>query len=85
MVRWYFSDNRRLAEVEAVVIENNVTDFVLGKAKVSDCADPSTEDGAPCDDGKLCTVGETCTAGSCAAASGCIGAASSTRARSRPS
>ena len=36
VVRWYFSDNRRLAEVEAVVIENNVTDFVLGKAKVND-------------------------------------------------
>ena len=35
VVRWYFSDNRRLAEVEAVVIENNVTDFVLGKAKVT--------------------------------------------------
>jgi trigger factor len=25
-----------MAEVEAVVIENNVTEFVLGKAKVSD-------------------------------------------------
>jgi trigger factor len=35
VVRWYFSDNRRLAEVEAVVIENNVTDFVLSKAKVT--------------------------------------------------
>jgi trigger factor len=35
VVRWYFSDNRRLAEVEAVVIENNVTDFVLGQAKVN--------------------------------------------------
>ena len=35
VVRWYFSDNRRLAEVEAVVIENNVTEFVLGKAKVT--------------------------------------------------
>jgi trigger factor len=34
--RWYFSDNRRLAEVEAIVIENNVTDFVLSKAKVSE-------------------------------------------------
>ncbi|MCZ8257321.1 MAG: trigger factor, partial [Polaromonas sp.] len=33
VVRWYLSDNRRMAEVEAVVIENNVTDFVLGKAK----------------------------------------------------
>lgn len=36
--RWYFGDNRRMAEVEAVVIENNVTDFVLAKAKVSDKA-----------------------------------------------
>jgi len=36
VVRWYFSDNNRLAEVEAVVIENNVTDFVLGKAKVAE-------------------------------------------------
>lgn len=34
--RWYFGDRQRLAEVEAVVIENNVTDFVLGKAKVVD-------------------------------------------------
>jgi len=38
VVRWYFGDNRRLAEVEAVVIENNVTDFVLGKAQVKDKA-----------------------------------------------
>lgn len=38
VVRWYYSDNRRLAEVEAVVIENNVTEFVLGKAKVNDKA-----------------------------------------------
>ncbi len=36
VVRWYFSDNSRLADVEAIVIENNVTDFVLGKAKVND-------------------------------------------------
>lgn len=34
VVRWYFGDRSRLAEVEAVVIENNVTDFVLGKAKI---------------------------------------------------
>jgi trigger factor len=34
--RWYFGDRQRLAEVEAVVIENNVADFVLGKAKVVD-------------------------------------------------
>jgi trigger factor len=38
VVRWYLSDNQRLAEVEAVVIENNVTEFVLAKAKVSDKA-----------------------------------------------
>jgi trigger factor len=36
VVRWYLGDNRRMAEVEAVVVENNVTDFVLGKAKVND-------------------------------------------------
>lgn len=33
VVRWYYGDNRRLAEVEAIVIENNVTDFILSKAK----------------------------------------------------
>ncbi len=36
VVRWYTSDNRRMAEVEAIVIENNVTDFVLSKAKVTE-------------------------------------------------
>lgn len=36
VVRWYTSDNRRMAEVEAVVIESNVTDFVLSKVKVTD-------------------------------------------------
>jgi trigger factor len=34
VVRWYFSDRQRLAEVEGIVLENNVTDFVLSKAKV---------------------------------------------------
>lgn len=38
VVRWYKNDNRRLAEVEAIVIENNVTEFVLGKAQVTDKA-----------------------------------------------
>jgi trigger factor len=38
VVRYYFSDKERLAEVEALVIEQNVVDFVLGKAKVSDKA-----------------------------------------------
>jgi trigger factor len=36
VVRWYYSDNRRLADVEALVVENNVTDFVLAQAKVVD-------------------------------------------------
>ena len=36
VVRWYYSDNRRLADVEAIVVENNVTDFVLAKAKVGE-------------------------------------------------
>ncbi len=34
VVRWYFGDRDRMAEVEAIVIENNVTDFVLSKAKM---------------------------------------------------
>ncbi len=38
VMRWYFSDNRRMAEVEAVIIENNVTDFVLSKAKITEKA-----------------------------------------------
>jgi trigger factor len=36
VVRWYLSDRQRMAEVEAVVVENNVTDFVMSNAKVSD-------------------------------------------------
>ncbi len=35
VVKWYMSDRRRLAEAEAVVTEDNVTEFVLEKAKVS--------------------------------------------------
>lgn len=38
VVRWYFSDKRRMAEVEAIVIENNVTEFVLARAKVTEQA-----------------------------------------------
>jgi len=36
VVKWYYGDRDRLAEVKAVVVENNVTDFVLGKAQVTD-------------------------------------------------
>lgn len=38
VAKWYFSDNKRLAEVEAIVLENNVTDFVLAQAKVTEKA-----------------------------------------------
>jgi trigger factor len=38
VMRWYFSDNNRMAEVEAVIIENNVTEFVLSKAKITEKA-----------------------------------------------
>jgi len=34
--RWYLSDRSRMAEVEAIVVENNVTEFVLGQAKVTE-------------------------------------------------
>jgi len=43
VVRWYYSDKRRMAEVEAMVIERNVTEFVLGSAKVTDTAVPFDE------------------------------------------
>lgn len=36
VVRWYFGDRQRLGEIEAVVIENNVTEFVLKQAKTVD-------------------------------------------------
>ena len=43
VVRWYLSDRNRMAEVEAVVVENNVADFVLGKAQVTDKVVPFDE------------------------------------------
>ncbi|RRD56850.1 trigger factor [Comamonadaceae bacterium OH2545_COT-014] len=36
VVRWYYGDNRRLAEVEGLVLENNVTDYVMANAKVTE-------------------------------------------------
>ena len=36
--RWYFSDSKKLAEVEGIVLENNVTNFVLSQAKVTEKA-----------------------------------------------
>jgi len=36
VLKYYFSDRSRLAEVEALVLEENVVNFVLGKAKVTE-------------------------------------------------
>jgi len=36
VVKYYYSDRNRLAEVEALVLEENVVNYVLGKAKVAD-------------------------------------------------
>ena len=43
VMRWYLSDRNRMAEVEAIVIESNVTQFVLDKAKIVDKALPFDE------------------------------------------
>ncbi len=38
VVRYYFSDRNRLAEVEAIVVEQNVVEWALSKARVTDRA-----------------------------------------------
>jgi trigger factor len=38
VVRWYYSDMSRLGEVEAMVIENNVTEYIMSHAKVNEKA-----------------------------------------------
>ncbi len=43
VMRWYLGDRQRMAEVEAVVIENNVAEFVLSRAKVSEKVLPFDE------------------------------------------
>ena len=43
VMRWYLGDRQRMSEVEAVVIENNVTDFVLAQARISDKSLPFDE------------------------------------------
>lgn len=43
VVRWYFADRARLADVEALVLEENVVNFVLGRARVSDTDVPFDE------------------------------------------
>jgi len=36
VTRWYYSDPSRLGDIESLVMENNVVDYVLSKAKVID-------------------------------------------------
>lgn len=36
VIRWYYSDTQRLGQVEALVVEDNVVDWVLGVAKVTE-------------------------------------------------
>src|SRR5574343_144872 len=38
VIRWYYAQPQRLGEVEGVAVENNVVEWVLGKAKVTDKA-----------------------------------------------
>lgn len=38
LVRWYYAQPERLADVEGVVIENNVVEWVISKVKVTDKA-----------------------------------------------
>ncbi len=47
VMRWYLSDRKRMAEVEAVVIENNVTQYVLTQSQVVDRNLPFDELMAP--------------------------------------
>lgn len=43
VVKYYFSDRNRLAEVEALVLEENVVTYVLGQAKVNEISLPFDE------------------------------------------
>ena len=38
MVGWYYSQPQRLAQAEALVIEDNVVEWVVSNAKTSDVA-----------------------------------------------
>jgi trigger factor len=38
VIAWYYQDTKRLSEFEAIALEQNVVDFVLKKAKVTDKA-----------------------------------------------
>ncbi len=36
MIQWYLGNRERLSEIEAIVTEDNVVDWVLAKAKTID-------------------------------------------------
>ena len=42
VVRWYYADRRRLGEIENVVMEDQIVDWILGRAQVTDV--PTTFD-----------------------------------------
>jgi len=43
VVRWYYQSGDRVREVEAVVLENNVVEWVLGNTKVVEKSTPFEE------------------------------------------
>ncbi len=43
VVDWYYADKRRLGDVEALVLENKVVDWVLSQAKVTEKSVPFAE------------------------------------------
>lgn len=43
VLKYYYSDRQRLAEVEALVLEENVVNYVLGKSKVTEKTVPFDE------------------------------------------
>lgn len=43
VIRYYYADKQRLADVEGIVVENNVTEYVLGQARVTERTVPFDE------------------------------------------
>ncbi len=43
VVRWYYSDKQRLSDIEALSLEDNVVQFVMGKAETTETVVPFDE------------------------------------------
>ena len=43
VVRWYYSDKQRLSDIEALSLEDNVVQFVMGKATTIEAVVPFDE------------------------------------------